>query len=113
MKLRFDAFVLDTDTRQLFGSDDERHLTPKALDLLALLLENRPNAIAKKDLHARLWPATFVTEANLAILIAEIRTALGDSARQPRYIRTVHRFGYAFAADATSVGVAQHPPGAD
>jgi DNA-binding winged helix-turn-helix (wHTH) protein len=107
VKLRFDAFVLDTDTRQLFGADGERHLTPKALDLLAFLLENRPNAIAKKDLQDRLWPDTFVTDANLAILIAEIRTALGDSARQPRYIRTVHRFGYAFASAATAVSAAQ------
>jgi DNA-binding winged helix-turn-helix (wHTH) protein len=107
VKVRFDAFVLDTDTRQLFRADDERHLTPKALDLLAILVANRPNAIAKKDLQARLWPDTFVTDANLAILIAEIRTALDDSARQPRYIRTVQRFGYAFASEATTVSGAQ------
>jgi DNA-binding winged helix-turn-helix (wHTH) protein len=104
VKVRFDTFVLDTDTRQLFRRDQERHLTPKALDLLTILVENRPKATAKNDLHERLWPATFVSDANLAILIAEIRTALGDSARRPRYIRTVHRFGYAFAAEATPVG---------
>jgi DNA-binding winged helix-turn-helix (wHTH) protein len=103
--------VLDTDTRQLFGAGGERHLTPKSLDLLTILIENRPNALAKKDLQDRLWPDTFVTDANLAVLIAEIRTALGDSAREPRYIRTVHRFGYAFAAKATAVAVTQ-PSGA-
>ena len=47
-----------------------------------------------------LWPATFVSEANLASLIAEIREALGDTARQPQFIRTVHRFGYAFSGRA-------------
>ena len=106
MKVRFDAFVLDTDTRQLFLADDERHLTPKALDLLAILVANWPNAMAKKDLHKRLWPDTFVTDANLAILIAEIRTALDDPARQPRYIRTVQRFGYAFASQVTAISTA-------
>ena len=107
MKVRFDAFVLDTGTRQLFAADGERHLTPKAFGLLAILLENRPSAVAKQDLQDRLWPDTFVTDANLAVLIAEIRTALGDSARQPRYIRTVQRFGYAFASEATTVADAQ------
>jgi DNA-binding winged helix-turn-helix (wHTH) protein len=103
VKLRFDAFVLDTDTRQLRCRGVERHLTPKAFDLLALLVENRPNAIEKAAIHKHLWPATFVSDANLAILIAEIRTALGDSARRPRYIRTVHRFGYAFASEAKAM----------
>lgn len=103
MKVRFDAFLLDTDRRQLDHSGAERHLTPKAFDLLTILVETRPNAVAKDALHQRLWPATFVSDANLAILIAEIRTALGDSARRPRYIRTVQRFGYAFAAEAGQV----------
>ena len=53
-------------------------------------------------LQQRLWPDTFVAEANLSNLVAEIRAALGDQARAPLFIRTVHGFGYAFCGDATT-----------
>jgi hypothetical protein len=69
-----------------------------------LLVEARPKALSKQELHEALWPDTFVVEANLSNLVGEIRTALGDSPRQPRIIRTLHGFGYACAADATPVG---------
>jgi hypothetical protein len=55
-------------------------------------------------LQERVWPATFVAEANLSNLVAEIREALGDSARAPSYIRTAHGFGYAFCGDAAVIG---------
>ena len=50
------------------------------------------------DLGTRqlLQPSTFVTDANLAVLVAELRRALHDRPRAPRFVRTVHRFGYAF-----------------
>lgn len=88
--------ILDVDTRQLLKDGRDVHLSPKAFDLLILLVEQRPRALSKSELHERLWPATFVSEANLASLAAEIREALGDNARQPTFVRTVHRFGYAF-----------------
>jgi DNA-binding winged helix-turn-helix (wHTH) protein len=93
---RFGEFTLDTDTRQVLGADGELHLSPKAYELLTILVESRPRALSKQALYERLWPATFVSEVNLATLIAEIREALGDDARKPRFIRTAHRFGYAF-----------------
>ena len=99
MTVRFGPFTLDTDRRQLLTGDGEVHLSVKAFDLLAALLEQRPNVVAKKDLHARLWPDTHVVEANLAVLIGEVRRALADSADEPRFIRTVHRIGYAFCAN--------------
>jgi S-DNA-T family DNA segregation ATPase FtsK/SpoIIIE len=71
----------------------------RAFDLLELLLDRRPEAIAKTELLERLWPATFVSDASLHNLVAEIRAALGDSPRTARYIRTVPRFGYAFHGD--------------
>jgi DNA-binding winged helix-turn-helix (wHTH) protein len=49
--------------------------------------------VAKADLHDRIWPGTFVVDANLSVLIGEIRKALGDSAQTPRYIRTVRSAG--------------------
>jgi hypothetical protein len=52
-------------------------------------------------LNHHLWPDTFVSEINLATLVAELRRALGEDAGNPRFIRTVHRRGYAFAGTAT------------
>ena len=72
--------------------------------MLELLLAARPNPLAREDLFSRLWPSTFVSDANLASLVKEIRAAIGDDAREPRYVRTVHRFGYAFSG-----GVAEAP----
>jgi hypothetical protein len=51
--------------------------------------------MAKSELQDRLWPNTFVVEKNLANLVGEIRAAIGDDPSNPRFIRTVHRFGYA------------------
>jgi DNA-binding winged helix-turn-helix (wHTH) protein len=94
---------MDLSTRQLLRGACDVHLSPKAFDLLTALLEARPRALSKNDLHARLWPDTFVSEANLAVLVAEIRSAIGDDARAPRFVRTVQRHGYAFHGNATDV----------
>jgi DNA-binding winged helix-turn-helix (wHTH) protein len=97
-----DGCVLDFDRRQVIRDGREVVLSPKAYELLALLVEARPKAVAKERLFRALWPTTYVVEANLPNLVAEIRTALGDSARHPRVIRTVHRFGYAFVGPTNS-----------
>jgi DNA-binding winged helix-turn-helix (wHTH) protein len=99
--MQFGPFTLDLDGRQLREGSREIHLTPKAFDLLGALLLERPKALSKSVLHQRLWPDTFVADANLANLIAEIRQVLGDHAQTPSYIRTVHRFGYAFCGSAS------------
>jgi DNA-binding winged helix-turn-helix (wHTH) protein len=99
--LNFGEYRLDVRTRQLFRGTTEVHLSPKAFDLLQMLAENPTRAVSKSELHHHLWPATFVSEANLASLIAELRRALGDHSRVPRFIRTVRRFGYAFCAEVT------------
>ena len=100
MRLLFGRFTLDLGGRQLTCAGREIHLEPKAFDLLSALVEARPKALSKAELQERLWPATFVAEANLSNLVAEVRAALDDPARAPRFVRTVHRFGYAFCADA-------------
>ncbi len=99
MRTLFGEFILDDSTRQLTGSRGEVHLSPKAFQLLSMLIEARPKAIAKRDLHERLWPSTFVSEGGLASVIGELRSALGDDAREPRFIRTVFAFGYSFCAE--------------
>ena len=104
MRIRFGPFTLDLDTRQLTREGREIHLAPKAFDLLAALLLDRPKVLSKAALQERLWPSTFVAEANLSNLISEVREALGDDARRPVYIRTAHGFGYAFCGDAAVTG---------
>jgi DNA-binding winged helix-turn-helix (wHTH) protein len=96
MRKRFGKCVFDSGTRELICGRAAVPLSPKALDLLELLLARAPRAVAKDEIQSSIWPETFVTEANLTNLISEIRAAVGDSARRPRFIRTVHRFGYSF-----------------
>ena len=103
MRYEFHPFALDVDTRQLQRQGRNIHLTPKAWDLLRILVERRPRAVSKAELHDSLWPETFVSEANLSVLITEVRSALKDPARRPRFIRTVHRYGYAFCGDVVVV----------
>jgi DNA-binding winged helix-turn-helix (wHTH) protein len=98
--LPFGEFSFDPGARRLSRAGVEVHLTTKAIDLLALLIAKQPDAVAKKDIHAHLWPETFVSDVSLTTLIFELRTALGESARRPRFLRTVHGFGYAFQGDA-------------
>src|SRR5262245_10361523 len=104
MRLAFGDFVFDSDTRELLRGGDRVTLSPKAFQLLEVLIENRPRALSKSVLHDRLWPNTFVVEANLSNLVGEIRHALGEDSRTPRFVRTVHRFGYACQCVARSLG---------
>lgn len=93
---RFADFVLDHDTRELCRGRTQIKLSPKAFQLLELLVRNRPKAMSKTVLQEQLWPKTYVVEKNLVNLVAEIREALGDDPAQPQFVRTVHRYGYAF-----------------
>jgi DNA-binding winged helix-turn-helix (wHTH) protein len=103
MTLRFGRFTLDVDQRRLWDGDDEIRLAPKAFELLKLLIENRPRALSKDEIIARVWPGTFITENNLATLVRDLRAALGDQAGEPSYIRTAYGFGYAFTGVATEM----------
>jgi len=103
VKTRFDRFVLDTTSRELLSDGRAIHLSPKAFQLLALLIANRPKAFAKTELQQHLWPDTFVQETSLSSIVKEIRRALEDNARSPRFIRTHHRWGFAFCGDATEL----------
>ncbi len=102
MRIVFGDYELDTDRRQLRRHGLDAKLSLKAFELLALLLDRRPEAVSKTELLERLWSETFVSDASLHNLVAEIRAALRDDPRSPRYIRTVPRYGYAFHADARS-----------
>lgn len=95
MRARFGEFVLDGESRRLLRAGEECHLEPKAFELLELLVGRRPAALSKEEIHARLWPDTFVTDASLSAAVSRLRHALGEEGRDG-LIRTVHGFGYAF-----------------
>ena len=94
MQVRFGDFVFDSSLRELTRRGEPVHLAPKAFDLLQILIEERPRAVRKEQLRDRLWPDVIVDEANLKNLVGEIRAAFGGE----KVIRTIARYGYAFAA---------------
>ncbi|MCK6682676.1 MAG: winged helix-turn-helix domain-containing protein, partial [Thermoanaerobaculia bacterium] len=100
MRLRFGDFVLDFERRQLLRGAQPVEMSPKAFQLLSLLVKKRPRALGKDEILESLWPGTFVSEGNLASLVNEIRHALGEKGRDSGSIRTVHGFGYAFGREA-------------
>jgi len=103
MRQQFDDLTFDPDSRRLWAGDVEVRLSPKAFDLLALLIERRPSAVPKDDIRRQLWPGTFVSESSIPSLVSEVRLAIADHRREPRLLRTVHGFGYAFEAPAGDV----------
>lgn len=98
---RFGEFTFDCRSQLLLYRQSERHVSPKARQLLRLLLLNRSRAMSRKELYDELWPATFVCETNLTSLVSELRRALDDG-KSTQYVRTIHGFGYVFAADASA-----------
>ena len=100
MRLDLGPVTLDTDRHQVFRGTEPLHLTTKAFQLLELLVENRPRALSKQEIQDALWPKTFVSDTSLTTLVNEIRTLLSETAREPRFIRTVHGYGYAFEGTA-------------
>lgn len=100
MRVRFGRFTIDSETRQLRRDGQDVHLSPKAFDLLSLLIHHRPNVLQKDELVTQIWRDSHVSDASLAVLIGEIRDAIDDDARHPRFVRTAHGVGYAFCGEA-------------
>ena len=98
--MRFGRFTIDSETRQLRRDGQDVHLSPKAFDLLSLLIHHRPNVLQKDALVTQIWRDSHVSDASLAVLVGEIRDAIDDDARHPRFVRTAHGVGYAFSGDA-------------
>jgi Tol biopolymer transport system component/DNA-binding winged helix-turn-helix (wHTH) protein len=109
MSWGFGECELDRATRELTRDGQPVSLTPKALLLLELLLERHPAAVSRDEIRDVLWPDTAVADSNLASLVWELRSAIGDTP-PGRFVRTVRGFGYAFSGDVQPLG-AQHAPG--
>jgi DNA-binding winged helix-turn-helix (wHTH) protein len=106
---RFGEFTLDSEARTLARAGDLVPLSGKAFRLLEILVDHHPKVLTKVQLLALVWPDTFVTEASLHSLISELRTALGDSRGSPRFLRTVHGYGYGFCGPVVDDDAAPRP----
>jgi DNA-binding winged helix-turn-helix (wHTH) protein len=104
--LRFSDFTFDGEARELRRGDDLVPLSPRAHQLLALLLEARPRPVPQQRLRDALWPETSVGYTSLAQVVTEVRRALGEGAASARFVRTVPRYGYAFVGAVVAEGSA-------
>src|SRR5262245_50903351 len=95
----FGDCTFNRDQRELLRSGSIVHTSPKLLALLELLIDAAPRAVTKDEIHKAIWPGTFVAEATLTSLVAELRAAIGDDAKTPTLLRTIHGYGYAFIGD--------------
>jgi DNA-binding winged helix-turn-helix (wHTH) protein len=103
MRVSFGDCVFDSGVRELSRRGRAVHLAPKAFRLLEVLIERRPKAVSKAEIHERVWPATYISDVTLASLVAQIRSAIGDDAGSQLYVRTVQGFGYAFCGETAAV----------
>ena len=97
----FGPFKLVPAEKQLLRDADLVSLTPKSFDLLVVLVENAGHLVEKSELMNRVWPDSFVEEANLSVKMSELRRALGEGANENQYIETVPRRGYRFVAEVS------------
>ncbi|HEX9162994.1 MAG TPA: FHA domain-containing protein [Thermoanaerobaculia bacterium] len=99
MRIHFAEFIVDSMSRQLLRRGQPVAVSPKIFELLLSLIEVTPRALTKDELLRRVWTDTYVSDGTVAAAIAELREVLDDDAKQPRFVRTVHRYGYAFCAE--------------
>jgi DNA-binding winged helix-turn-helix (wHTH) protein/TolB-like protein/Flp pilus assembly protein TadD len=100
---RFKSFTLKPVERQLFDRDRQISLTPKAFDILTLLIVNAGHLVTKEELLEKIWADSFVEEANLARLVHTIRKALGEDENGNKFIETVPTKGYRFVVEVGEV----------
>ena len=100
-QLSFGSYRFEPATARLWADQREVKLTRKAASVLGLLVERAGQPVTKQELFAAVWSNTVVSDDALTTCIQELRKALGDDAKQPRYIETRHRYGYCFVAELT------------
>lgn len=100
---RFDEFSVDPLRRVLLRDGEAVAVTPKALSILLVLLENHGEVIAKEELIRRVWASSYVSEANLTQNVSSLRKALGDRTGDRRYVVTVPGLGYSFVAPVSTL----------
>ena len=104
-RIVFDPFSLDLANEQLWRGSEVIKLRPKAFAVLDHLIARPGQLVTKDDLLNAVWPGTFVTDAVLKVTIRQIRDALDDDPKAPRFIETAHRRGYRFIGQINEVGM--------
>ena len=99
--LRFGPFVLDSPNQRIVRGERVLTLAPKSFAVLTYLSMRAGRLVSKQELLNAVWPGVHVSDAVLKTSVGEIRKALGDPARSPVFIETVHRRGYRFIAAVT------------
>ncbi|HSR57170.1 MAG TPA: AAA family ATPase [Candidatus Binataceae bacterium] len=111
MVFRFGRFRFDADKLRLEGASGPIPLNNKALEVLRVLVAVRGEVVTTEQILDQVWPDTHVAGGVIKVRIAELRSALGDSAARPRFIQTAHRRGYRFIAEVDLPSIAGAPPG--
>lgn len=112
MIYRFDAFELDLAKFELRAGGRARPVEPQVFALLALLVGNRERLVSRDEMIEKVWDGRIVSDAAIASRIKSARQALGDDGASQRFIRTVHRQGFRFVAEAKVVGAVAVPEAA-
>jgi pimeloyl-ACP methyl ester carboxylesterase len=111
-RLTFEDFELDHAAGRLLGRSGPVALTPKSLALLGYLAARSGRLITKQELLDAIWPGVYVADGALKVCVREIRRALDDDARAPRFVETAHRRGYRFIAPVRRVPLDNVTPNA-
>ena len=104
---KFDHVEVDVSNLRLTVEGEIRQLEPRAFRLLVFLMENRGRVVAKEEIFAAVWDGVFVTDNALARAVAQVRKALGDDPKVPRYIETVPTVGYRFLPELETLEIAE------
>ena len=99
----FGPFRLDPNRHRLFRGDEVVALSPKAIQTLILLVENRGKLLERETLMDALWPHVIVEDANLTVAVSQLRKALNQNGDNAEFIETIPRVGYRFVADVCEV----------
>lgn len=94
---RIGPWTFDAEGARLIGESDERKLEDRAARTLALLCDRRGEVVSREDILAAVWNGRAVSDNSVAVVMRDLRRALDDDARQPRYIETVAKRGYRLA----------------
>ena len=110
LRYRFSGHILSPARRTLVRGGRELPLIPRCFDLLVLLVERRNEAVSRHEILDAVWSDVVVTDGALSQAVRILRRTLGDDAREPTFIRTVHRHGYRFVCDDVAEEADEEPP---
>ena len=100
---QFGEFVIDGTRNTVTSSAGSQQVPARVMDVLLYLMKHRDRVVSTDELLSTFWEGRIVEESTIHRIISQIRSALGDSARNPRYIRTVSKRGYQAVAEVGSV----------